>query len=51
LGHRSAVETLGVYGHLWPEPEDKTIVVVDALLGPGVATVLPEADEKGRLTS
>jgi integrase len=29
LGHRSAVITLDVYGHLWPEGEDLTRTAVD----------------------
>ncbi|MGE3448707.1 MAG: tyrosine-type recombinase/integrase [Microbacteriaceae bacterium] len=51
LGHRSAVETLDVYGHLWPDSEDETIVAVDALLAPGVASLLPERVAKGRFPS
>jgi len=41
LGHKSAVETLDTYGHLWPDSEDDTRKAVDAVLGtlPGVATV------------
>ncbi len=31
LGHASAVETLNTYGHLWPDSEDRTRTVVDAL--------------------
>jgi len=27
------VETLDVYGHLWPDDEDRTREAVDALLG------------------
>lgn len=33
LGHASAVETLDVYGHLWPDDEDRTRDAVDDLLG------------------
>ncbi|HKE72155.1 MAG TPA: tyrosine-type recombinase/integrase, partial [Acidimicrobiales bacterium] len=33
LGHASAVETLDVYGHLWPDDEDRTRQAVDELLG------------------
>ncbi len=29
LGHASAVETLDVYGHLWPDSEDATRAAVD----------------------
>jgi integrase len=32
LGHASAVETLNVYSHLWPDDEDRTRQAVDALL-------------------
>ncbi len=34
LGHRSAVETLDTYGHLWPDSEEDTITAVDAALAP-----------------
>ncbi len=37
LGHASAVETLDVYGHLWPDDEDRTRQAVDELLGGEVA--------------
>jgi integrase len=30
LSHASAVETLGVYGHLWPDDEDRTRQAVDS---------------------
>jgi integrase len=33
LGHASAVETLDMYGHLWPDDEDRTCQAVDELLG------------------
>jgi integrase len=33
LGHRSAVITLDVYGHLWPEGEDLTRTAVDDAFG------------------
>ncbi len=33
LGHRSAVITLDVYGHLWPEGEDLTRAAVDTAFG------------------
>ena len=32
-GHASAVETLDVYGHLWPDDEDRTRQAVDEVLG------------------
>ena len=34
LGHKSAVETLDTYGHLWPDDEDLTRQAVDAVLIP-----------------
>lgn len=34
LGHASAVVTLNVYGHLWPDSDDKTRTAVDAFLAP-----------------
>ncbi|SNQ48824.1 conserved hypothetical protein [Frankia canadensis] len=33
LGHKSAVETLDTYGHLWPDTEDATRAAVDTVLG------------------
>jgi len=33
LGHASAVETLNVYAHLWPDSEDRTREAVDLVLG------------------
>jgi integrase len=35
LGHKSAVETLDTYSHLWPDSEDRTREAVDAVLGRG----------------
>lgn len=32
LGHRSAVETLDTYGHLWPDSEEDTMTAVDTAL-------------------
>jgi integrase len=37
LGHASAVETLDVYGHLWPDDEDRTRDALDELLGSELA--------------
>lgn len=34
LGHASAVETLGVYAHMWPDSDDTTRAAVDDVLGP-----------------
>jgi integrase len=33
LGHKSAVETLDTYSHLWPVTEDRTREAVDKVLG------------------
>jgi integrase len=33
LGHKSAVETLDTYSHLWPDSEDRTREAVDRVLG------------------
>jgi integrase len=33
LGHKSAIETLDTYSHLWPDSEDETRDAVDCLLG------------------
>jgi integrase len=33
LGHKSAMETLDTYGHLWPDSEESTRLVVDNALG------------------
>ncbi len=30
LGHASAVETLEIYAHLWPDSDDHTVTVLDA---------------------
>jgi integrase len=47
LGHASAKTTLDVYGHLWPDEEDRTRVAVDDLLGrPGRAAAdLPRTEQ------
>lgn len=37
LGHKSAVETLDTYSHLWPDSEDRTREAVDAVLGRAAA--------------
>ena len=33
LGHKSAVETLDTYGHLWPDTEVRTRSAIDLALG------------------
>jgi integrase len=35
LGHTSATMTLDIYGHLWPDTEDRTRGVIDAVLRRG----------------
>ena len=40
LGHKSAVETLDTYGHLWPDTEERTRSAIDLALG----AIEPEAD-------
>ena len=47
LGHKSAVETLDVYGHLWPEAEDLTRSVVEA----GLRRVAFDSTEDAMRTS
>ena len=47
LGHASAKTTLDIYGHLWPDDEDRTRAAVDAELGTALeapaASPRPEA--------
>ncbi len=33
LGHKSAMETLDTYGHLWPDSEESTRAAIDGVLG------------------
>ena len=33
LGHQSAMETLDIYSHLWPDSDDETREAVDLVLG------------------
>ena len=37
LGHASAMVTLDVYGHLWPDSDDRTRAAVEAFLAPAAA--------------
>jgi integrase len=39
LGHSSAKTTLDVYGHLFPDEEDRTRTAVDAMLRPNPADI------------
>ena len=41
LGHKSAVETLDTYGHLWPDTEERTRSAIDVALG----AIGPEVDQ------
>jgi integrase len=43
LGHKSALETLDTYGHLWPDSEDSTRAAVDAAWK-DVSSLCPAAD-------
>ncbi len=47
LGHKSAVETLDTYSHLWPDSEDRTREAIDNVLGSPREESDPEADEGG----
>lgn len=47
LGHKSAVETLTTYAHLWPDVEDSTRAAVDRHLGAGAARSRPEVGGAG----
>ena len=44
LGHKSAVETLDTYSHLWPDAEDRTREAIDQVLGQASAS---DADTEG----
>lgn len=46
LGHSSAKTTLDVYGHLFPDEEDRTRQAMDDLLGDG-STTAAHADDAG----
>jgi integrase len=39
MGHASAVVTLDVYGHMWPDSDDRTRAAVDAYLGAAADSV------------
>jgi len=39
LGHSSAKTTLDIYGHLFPDEEDRTRTAVDAMLRPNPADI------------
>ena len=41
LGHKSAVETLDTYSHLWPDSDDRTREAVDSVLAPAPAADSP----------
>jgi hypothetical protein len=42
LGHSSAKTTLDVYGHLFPDEEDRTKAAIDGALGIPAASARPE---------
>lgn len=44
MGHASAVVTLDVYGHMWPDSDDRTRAAVDAYLG--AAADSPRTDDE-----
>jgi integrase len=43
LGHKSAVETLDTYSHLWPDSEDRTREAIDEVLGRAAGGMAAEA--------
>jgi len=47
LGHKSAMETLDTYGHLWPDSDESTRVTVDRLLGPALGAAMGGKAEVG----
>jgi integrase len=47
LGHKSALETLNAYAHLWPDSEDQTRRAVDAALGGPAASSQPAEGSQG----
>ncbi len=49
MGHASAMVTLDVYGHLWPDSDEKTRSAVDAFLGAG-ADSLRTAETKAQVS-
>lgn len=50
LGHRSALETLDTYGHLWPDSGDQTRRAVDEAHGALAASSRPASGVAGALT-
>jgi integrase len=47
LGHKSALETLNTYAHLWPDSEDQTTRAVDVALGGPAASSRPAEGSQG----
>jgi len=47
LGHASATETLDIYGHLWPDAEDRTRDAVDAAFATATRAVRKSAESCG----
>jgi len=48
LGHASARTTLDVYGHLFPDEEDRTRAAIDEALGTPAASPRPGAERSSR---
>ncbi|CAI7979453.1 integrase [Frankia sp. Hr75.2] len=48
LGHKSAMETLDTYGHLWPDSEDTTRTAVDTVLGAALGAVTVQRRSTGQ---
>jgi integrase len=46
LGHSSAVTTLNIYSHLWPDSDDRTRAAVDDVLGAAVHSVCTAATDE-----
>lgn len=49
LGHKSAVETLDTYAHLWSDSDDRTREAVDAVLGAGALADSVRTDGVSRI--
>jgi integrase len=46
LGHKSALETLNTYAHLWPDSEDQTRRAVDTAFGGLAASSRPTGESQ-----
>ena len=51
LGHKSAQTTIDIYGHLWPDSDERTRTAIDAVFdrapGPGCRRDAGTAAETG----